>query len=130
MVQWSAVLWGIVTAFALGLLGGLGLPFTDFSFPIIGAGVTGLVAGGVSGYLAHEGLWSGAIHGFLATSIGGLLVGMVLLFTGTLVAGIFGFSAAVIYLVFVVAQSLPGVIGGAIGGVLSPEETTTGQPTT
>ncbi|MFC6976654.1 DUF5518 domain-containing protein [Halomicroarcula sp. GCM10025709] len=130
MVNWIAVLYGIVTAFAIGLASGLGLPFTSITLPIVGAGVTGLVAGGVAGYFAREGLGSGIVHGFLATSIGGLLVGLVLLLTGTIVAGVIGFSAGVVFLTLVAAHGIPGAVGGAIGGILGRGSATTGQPTT
>ena len=128
MVHWRAVLYGIVTAFVLGLLSGLGLPFTDATLPVLGAGVTGLVAGGVAGYVARAGLASGALHGFLATAIGGVLVALVLIALGTLVAGILGFSAGVAFLLWVAANGVPGAVGGAIGGAVAPEERTAGQP--
>jgi hypothetical protein len=128
MVNWMAVLYGIVAAFVIGLVSGLGLPFTDATLPVIGAGLTGLIAGGVAGYFAREGLGSGALHGFLATSVGGLLVGLVLIFLGTIVAGIFGFSAGVAFLLLVVAYGIPGAIGGAIGGAMAPKEAAAGQP--
>ena len=129
MVKWMAVLYGIVAAFIVGLISGLGLPFTDATLPTIGAGVTGLVAGAVAGYYAREGTGSGALHGFLATTIGGLIVGLVLLVLGTLGAGLFGFGAAIAFLILVAATGIPGAIGGAIGGMMAPEETMAGRPT-
>jgi len=128
MVNWKAVVYGIVAAFALGILSGVGLPFTDATLPVVGAGVTGLIAGGVAGYVARGGLGSGALHGFLATTIGGLLVGAVLLVVGTLAAGIFGFGAAVLFLTLVVAHGVPGAVGGAIGGIVAPKERRASQP--
>jgi hypothetical protein len=128
MVNWMAVLYGIVAAFVIGLVSGLGLPFTDATLPVIGAGLTGLIAGGVAGYFAREGLGSGALHGFLATSIGGLLVALVLILLGTIAAGIFGFSAGVAFLLLVAAHGIPGAIGGAIGGAMAPKEAAAGQP--
>lgn len=128
MVKWMAVAYGIVASLLIGLLGGLGLPFTDATLPTVGAGLTGLVAGAIAGYAAREGLGGGALHGFLATTIGGILVALVLLFAGTLVAGIFGFSAGVVALIWVAATGIPGAVGGAIGGVVAPEPEATGQP--
>jgi hypothetical protein len=127
-IKWVAVLYGLVTSFVIGLLSGIGLPFTDATLPVVGAGLTGLVAGGVAGYFAHQGLGGGALHGLLATSIGGLVVALILLVIGTFAAGIFGFSAGVAVLLWVIAHGIPGAVGGAIGGVLGPEETTVGQP--
>lgn len=128
MVRWMAVLYGIVAAFVIGLVSGLGLPFTDVTLPVVGAGLTGLLAGTVAGYYARSGLWSGVLHGFLATSIGGLLVALVLLVLGTIAAGAIGFSVAVVFLLLVASHGIPGAVGGAIGGAIAPEETTAGQP--
>jgi hypothetical protein len=130
MVNWKAVLYGIVASFVIGLISGLGLPFTNATLPVIGQGLTGLLAGAVAGYVAYSGVGQGALHGLLATTIGGLLVGLVLLVFGTLAAGLFGFSAGVGFLILVVAGGIPGAIGGAIGGLLHrPEEERAGQPT-
>jgi len=128
MVKWMAVLYGIVASLVIGLLSGLGLPFTNATLPVIGAGLTGLVAGGVAGYAAREGLGGGAIHGFLATTIGAIVVTLVLLFLGALAAGIFGFSAGVVALVWVAATGIPGAVGGAVGGAVAPEPGATGRP--
>lgn len=128
MVNWMAVLYGIVASLIIGLVSGLGLPFTDATLPVIGAGVTGLIAGGVAGYVARSGIDGGLLHGFLATAIGGLIVALLLLVVGTLAAGVFGFSLGVLFLIWIVAQGIPGAIGGAIGGALAPEESPVGQP--
>lgn len=128
MVKWMAVLYGIVASFLIGILGGLGLPFTDATLPVLGAGVTGLIAGAVAGYYATEGMWSGALHGFLATTIGGLVVALLLLLAGTIVAGLFGFSAGVFALLWVAATGIPGAVGGALGGIVAPEESRTARP--
>lgn len=130
MVKWMAVLYGIVASFVIGLVSGLGLPFTDATLPTIGAGLTGLVAGAVAGYFTREGTGSGALHGFLATTIGGLVVGLVLLVLGTLATGLFGFGVAITFLILVVVTGIPGAIGGAIGGMVAPEEAPSGRPAT
>ncbi|MFB6139680.1 MAG: DUF5518 domain-containing protein [Halosimplex sp.] len=128
MVKWMAVLYGIVASLVIGFISGLGLPFTDATVPVIGAGLTGLIAGGIAGYAAREGLGSGAVHGFLATTIGAIIVTLVLLLIGTLVAGIFGFSVGVVALIWVAATGIPGAIGGAVGGAVAPEPGATGRP--
>jgi hypothetical protein len=130
MVNWVAVLYGIGTALVIGLLSGLGLPFTDATLPTIGAGLTGLVAGAVAGYSTHEGGASGAVHGFLATSVGGLIVALLLVVLGTLVAGFLGLSVALAVLALVVVYGVPGAIGGALGGIVASEKVPAGQPTT
>lgn len=129
MVNWMAVLYGIIAAFVIGLISGLGLPFTDATLPVIGSGVTGLVAGAVAGYYARAGMASGALHGLLATTIGGILVGLVLLVLGTLAAGLGGFGVGVALLLLIVASGIPGAIGGAIGGMVkSDREDVAGRP--
>lgn len=128
MVNWIAVLYGIVAALVIGLISGLGLPFTDATLPVVGAGLTGLIAGGVAGYFAKEGLASGALHGFLATTLGALIVGTLLVIIGTIAAGLIGLSVAVFFLVWVIATGVPGAVGGAIGGALAPEMEPAEQP--
>lgn len=130
MVNWKAVLIGIVAAFIIGLISGIGIPFTNLTLPILGASLTGLIAGGVAGYYARNGLGSGALHGFLATTIGGLLVALALIVLGTITAGVIGLSVGVFFLLLVASHGVPGAIGGAIGGAIAPEETTVGQPAT
>ena len=122
MVNWKAVLYGIVAALAIGLVSGLALPFTNATLPVIGQGLTGLLAGAVAGYVAFRGTGQGALHGFLATSIGGLLVALFLLVFGTLGAGLFGFGAGVALLILVIAGGIPGAVGGAIGGMIHGRE--------
>jgi hypothetical protein len=121
MVNWLAVLYGVVTGVVIGLASGLGLPFTEATVPVIGQGATGLIAGGVAGYAAHEGLASGALHGLLATAIGGLVVAAVLLVLGTLTLGLLGFGVALTFLVVVLANGIPGAVGGAVGGLVGSE---------
>lgn len=132
MVKWMAVLYGIVAAFVIGLVSGLGLPFTDATLPTVGAGLTGLVAGAVAGYFAREGTGSGALHGFLATTIGGLIVSLVLVLLGTITAGTFGLGVALVVLTLIVVSGIPGAIGGALGGMYAanrrPEEEEEGRP--
>lgn len=130
MVKWMAVVYGIVAAFVIGLVSGLGLPFTDATLPSIGAGVTGLIAGAVAGYFARDGTGSGALHGFLATTIGGLIVAVILVVLGTLTAGFLGLGVALAFLALVLLYGIPGAIGGALGGIIAPDETPAGRPTT
>lgn len=128
MVNWRAVAYGIITSFVIGIISGLGLPFTDATLPVIGAGLSGLIAGGVAGYYTHGGIGSGALHGLLATTIGGLLVALVLLVLGTLALGIGGFGLAVAFLLLVIASGVPGAVGGALGGMFGAREEPTGRP--
>ncbi|MFB6171046.1 MAG: DUF5518 domain-containing protein [Haloarculaceae archaeon] len=136
MVNWKAVAAAIVTSFVLGLLGGLALPFTGATVPVVGAGLSGLVAGAVAGYVNRNGFWSGAVHGFLGTTIGGLVLGALLLVVATLGGGaflgvggaVFGFGAGVLSLVVVVATGVPGALGGALGGMLVSRQEPMGRP--
>lgn len=129
MVNWIAVLYGVVTGTVIGLASGLGLPFTEATVPVIGQGITGLIAGGVAGYAAHGGLASGALHGVLATTIGGLVVAVVLLVLGTLTLGVLGFGVALTFLVVVLANGVPGAVGGAVGGIVGRDGGVTGGAT-
>jgi hypothetical protein len=129
MVKWMAVAYGIIAAFVVGLISGLGLPFTDATLPVIGAGLTGVIAGAVAGYYAREGVGSGALHGFLATTIGGIIVAAVLIVLGTLTAGLGGLGIGLAVLLLVAATGLPGAVGGALGGMVkSDREEMTGRP--
>ena len=129
MVKWIAVLYGVLTGVVIGLASGLGLPFTEATVPVVGQGVTGLIAGGVAGYAAHGGFVSGALHGVLATTIGGLVVAVVLLVLGVLTLGLLGFGVAVTFLVVVLANGIPGAVGGAVGGVIGRDDGVAGGTT-
>jgi hypothetical protein len=130
MVNWLAVLYGVATGIVIGLVSGLGLPFTDATLPVVGYGLGGFIAGGVAGYFAREGIASGAIHGLLGTSIGALFVVGVLILFSTVLAGLIGLSAGLAALVVVLAYGVPGVIGGAVGGLLEDwQARRTGRPT-
>jgi len=129
MVNWIAVLYGMIASFVLGLLSGIGLPFTDATLPVIGYGLSGLIAGGVAGYYAAEGLSGGALHGLLATTIGGIIVASVLTVFGALAAGLAGLGVGLAFFVIVLASGIPGAIGGATGGLLRPKSERIGQPT-
>ncbi|RDI72697.1 DUF5518 domain-containing protein [Halopelagius longus] len=118
-MNWKAVLYGFLASIVIGLVSGLGLPLTDATLPAIGAGVTGLIAGAVAGYVNNWTLGSDALHGGVATVVGALVVALVLTFVGTLGAGVFGLGAGIALLVAVAIAAIPGAIGGAIGGYLN-----------
>lgn len=118
MVNWKAVLYGFVTSIVIGLVSGLSVPFTDVTLPVVGAGLTGLVAGAVAGYVNNMSLGSDAVHGGLATVIGALVVAIILAVVGTLAAGVFGLGAGIALLVLIVATAIPGAVGGVVGGYL------------
>lgn len=128
-INWRAVLYGFGTQILLGLLSGFVVPFTDFALPVVGAGLAGLIAGGVAGYYNNRSTMSDATHGALATIIGALIVGVVLTVLGTLVAGIFGLGAGLGLLVLIFVAGIPGAVGGVVGGyVHRGREGTTGRP--
>jgi hypothetical protein len=129
-MNWTAVLYGFVTSLVLGFLSGLVLPFTDLVLPVFGAGLIGLIAGGVAGYYNNMSTMSDASAGALATVIGALIVGIFLTIFGTLVAGIFGLGAGLGLLFYIFVAGIPGAIGGLIGGYLHRgREDTMGRPT-
>nr|WP_129115455.1 DUF5518 domain-containing protein [Halegenticoccus tardaugens] len=80
----------------------------------MGAGLTGVVAGYVDG----RKMTSGAVHGALATIIGVLVVGAVLVLLGTLVSGILGLGLAALFAVLLVEYAIPGAVGGALGSTI------------
>lgn len=128
-MNWKAVLYGFLASIVIGLVSGLGLPFTDATLPVIGAGLTGLVAGAVAGYVNNWTLGSDALHGGVATVVGALVVAVVLAFIGTLTAGAFGLGLGLALLVMVAVTAIPGAIGGAIGGYLHGGRRETTQTT-
>jgi membrane associated rhomboid family serine protease len=128
MVTWKAVGCAIVASFVIGILSGLGLPFTDATLPTIGAGLSGLLAGAVAGYVNRGGIGSDAVHGLVGTTIGGLLVAVLLLLLGTIAAGVVDFGVGVAVLLVVVATGVPGAIGGALGGMVGGRRDTAGRP--
>ncbi|WP_435073123.1 DUF5518 domain-containing protein [Halorubrum sp. HHNYT27] len=129
MVKWMAVLYGMIASFVIGIVSGLGLPFTDATLPVVGFGVSGLIAGGVAGYVADEGLSGGALHGLLATTLGGIVVAIAVIALGALSAGLAGLGVGAAFLVVILASGIPGAVGGAIAGMMHPEEEVRGRPT-
>jgi hypothetical protein len=117
-INWRAVLYGLATSIVIGLLSGLTIPFTDVTLPFLGAGLSGLIAGGVAGYVNNRAWTSDATVGALATVIGALVVGVLLTFFGTLVAGIFGLGAGLALIAWILVTGIPGAIGGIVGGYL------------
>ena len=103
---------GAVVGFILMVLIGGALPVLG---PIIGGFVAGLIAKG--------GMWNGAKAGFTAGIFGALVVIIFGLMIGTLALGLFGFLLALGIGVILVATALYfavlGLVGGAIGGLIS-----------
>ncbi|WP_416840728.1 DUF5518 domain-containing protein [Haloferax sp. DFSO52] len=128
-INWRAVLYGFGTSLVLGILSGIAIPFTDLSLPIVGAGLTGLIAGGVAGYYNNRSVMSDATHGALGVVIGALIVGLLVTLITTLVAGIFGLGLGLGLLVLILVAGIPGAVGGVIGGYLHQgREETMGRP--
>lgn len=128
MVNWKAVAYAVVASFVIGLISGLGLPFTNATLPVIGFGLSGLLAGAVAGYVNHGGMGSDALHGLLGTTIGGLVVGVILTLLGTFAGGVIGLGVGLAFIMVVLASGIPGAVGGAIGGLLTGREDAAGRP--
>ncbi|WP_435156945.1 DUF5518 domain-containing protein [Haladaptatus sp. DFWS20] len=113
-INWRAVITGFLTAFVLGLLVAWIVPPMEMSG--LAQAFPGLVGGFVAGYMV-VGAGRGAVHGGLATVLGGLVLLIVLGVAGTLFAGVIpaltGFALGLFVLI---AQAIPGAIAGAIGG--------------
>lgn len=107
-----------VATVVLGVLSGTTIPYTDVTMPTVSYGLTSLIGGAIAGYMAMESARSGAVHGFLATIIGGLVVLVALALLGTLVAGLIGLSVALFALFLLALSGIPGAVGGAIGAWL------------
>ncbi|WP_277556094.1 DUF5518 domain-containing protein [Halobaculum limi] len=118
MVNWRAVLGGFLASILIGLISGLGLPFTSATLPVIGAGLAGLIAGGVAGYMNNRSLVSDAFHGALGSTFGAVVVTLILTVLGTLVTGFLGLSIGLAALALIVFTAVPGIVGGAVGGLL------------
>jgi hypothetical protein len=128
-INWRAVGIGFVVTLVIGLIGGFAVPYTDVTIPALSWGVVGLVGGAVAGYLVGGGIWNGAVNGILATTIGALVVLVVLGVVGTLLLGLVGLSLFLIPLLLLGLYAIPGAVGGAVGALLkgatAPEA---GQP--
>ncbi|MFB6155839.1 MAG: DUF5518 domain-containing protein [Haloferacaceae archaeon] len=117
-INWRAVGYGFLTTLVLGLLSGFTVPVANVTLPAVGYGLAGIIGGGVAGYMVGGKLGTGAIHGGIATVVGGFVVLVVVTLLTTLVSPIAGvglFGAGVLLLL---VQAVPGVIGGAIGSML------------
>lgn len=114
-INWRAVLYGFLVTIALGLLSGVGIPYTNASLPVLGWGLTGLVGGLVGGYVAGGTLGNGAVNGGLASVLGAFIALVVLSVLGVLFGGLLGIGIFTVGLLFLVSAAIPGGVGGAIG---------------
>ncbi|ELZ35090.1 hypothetical protein C474_00420 [Halogeometricum pallidum JCM 14848] len=117
-MNYRALLSGLFVGVAVGLMGGPGLPYAESDFPMLGAGLSGLLAGGVAGYVNAGTVGRDAAHGVVAAVAGSALLGAVLLALGA-VTPTFGLTAGLATLLFVTVTVVPGTLGGALGGTLA-----------
>jgi hypothetical protein len=129
-----AVGFGFGATALLFLLSGFLLEFTDVTVTLAGI-LSGLVGGLLAGYYASDGILSGALDGVVASVFGAVVALPILAFLGLLVGeafgtqssflfvgveGIDGASAfAVVLLTLFVVVSVAGLVGGAVGGLVS-----------
>lgn len=118
VLHFRAILYGFLLSILLTVLSGFTIPFTDLGIPGLSAAVVGLLAGFVTGYVADQGLTSGAVNGAVATTLGSIISVLVLSVIGTLVVGAIGAGIFVIGVFLVVAQMVPGALGGVLGSVV------------
>lgn len=114
----KAILYGAATSLLLTAVEGFAFPFTDIVLPALSALVIGLLAGFVAGYTAGGGLLSGALNGGIATTLGSIIGVILLTVLGVALTGPLGLSILIIGAVLVIAQMIPGAIGGMIGSVV------------
>lgn len=127
-MKWRAIGYGFLTAVILSVLSGATIPYTDFTLPFLTYGFVGLVAGGIAGYYAKDGVVGGAFYGGVATTLGGIVTVVLLAVLGLLFAGLVGTLGVVTVGFFVIAlQAIPGAIGGGIAGWFSGRQTTRGS---
>lgn len=112
----KAVVYGFIVSLLIGLVGGVVIPGTGMTVPVMGWGLAGIVAGLVAGYVAGGTVGSGALHGGLATVIGALVVLIAVAFVETLFGGLVpAFGLLAVGAALLVIYAVPGAIGGAIG---------------
>jgi hypothetical protein len=117
-INWRAVGIGFAITIIIGLLSGFTIPTTDFTLPSLSWAITGLIGGASAGYIVGNGLTRGAVHGILGTTIGALVVIVILGVLGTLLLGLVGLSLFLVPLLLLGLYAIPGAIGGAIGALL------------
>ncbi len=127
-INWRAVFVGFLVAVTLGLIVSWLVP-PDQTTAFVHV-LPGLVGGAVAGYMV-TGVGDGALHGGLATVIGGLLTLVVLTVFAALVTGlVFTLGAFVVGLIVLFGQAIPGAIAGAFGGWVSGRAETRETPAT
>ena len=113
-INWRAVLTGFVVAVVLGFV-------ISWIYPPSGQSVyflafPGIVGGFVAGYMV-SGTNEGAVHGGLATIVGGLVLLAGLFVFGLLFVGIVPeIGLGTLALLALLVQAVPGAIAGALGG--------------
>ena len=113
-INWKAVLTGFVVAIVLGIVVSWVYPLSEQSWYFLG--LPGLVGGFVAGYMV-SGTNEGAVHGGLATIIGGLILLAGLVVFGLLFVGIVpAIGLGTLALLALLVQAVPGAIAGAFGG--------------
>jgi len=121
-----AVAAGFVVTIVIGLLGGLTIPYTAITLPVLGWLLTGFLGGIAAGYIARGTLTDGAVNGGVATVVGSFVVLVIMSLVGVLTAGLFGIGLFVMGVLFLVVAAIPGFVGGAVGRALKGEETEPG----
>jgi len=123
--NWRAVGAGFITIIVLGLVGAFVGPLAVF-----GTALGAVIGGFAAGYLAHTGVANGAWNGFLAGTIGSIVVLAALTVLGLAVSvvelslgGVFAtVGVALAALVLIALGAIPATLGGAIGGMMTREE--------
>lgn len=122
-LNWRAIGIAFVTTVFLGLLSGVGIPFTEMALPALSQGLIGLIAGVGAGYIVGGKLTNGAVHGAIGTSVGAILFASLLAVTGIVTLGLLGLGVAGFVVVALLAVMIPGAIGGAVGSFLKERNT-------
>jgi hypothetical protein len=114
----KAIVYGIIATIVVGLLSGAGVPFTDMTLPVVGAGLTGIIGGLVAGYVSGTKLDDGALNGGVATAAGAIVAFVILTVAGLMAGPIPAMGLFAFGVLFVIVAAIPGAVGGALGSWL------------
>ncbi|WP_435345855.1 DUF5518 domain-containing protein [Haloarchaeobius sp. HRN-SO-5] len=119
-INWTAVLTGFVVSILLGIGVSLAAPFilTEQLASIwwVFLALPGLVGGFVAGYMV-SGAGNGAVHGGLATVLGGIVTLAFAVLLGILFVGVVpAFAGTLVGILALFVNAIPGAIAGSLGG--------------
>jgi Family of unknown function (DUF5518) len=123
MVNWKAVVVGIILAIILGILFAMLMgPLYGFWGMLIGI----IIAGIVVGYMVNQDAMNGLVHGAIAGIIGGIIIAIIGLTYASWLSSIAPIYAAYVGMAsiyLIIYWLIFGAIGGAIGALIKGKPT-------